>query len=266
MIDVLKIKELARTSAQSTLFLEREYARLGILLALGAVPSAAKRIILKGATALRRVYFQDWRFCEDLRFSIPEKIETKEFLSLVTAVLDKASSEFGFRFRLSERYMERKQAQTRVLYSGPLRQNSLLTMKFSLHDSLVLEPQEEELLVDPFPLKTRKVRAVRLEELLAETLRNVLVAGEPADFYDAWRIVSQHSALLNREDFRKALINKCEQAGFDLESPQDFLDKELLTPTRAYWQLRLGNEVLDLPPFEEAFEDLKKELPILFEP
>jgi predicted nucleotidyltransferase component of viral defense system len=266
MIDSVKIKEIAQTSAVSTLFLEREYALLGILLAIGAVPSALRKLTVKGPTALRRVYFHNWRFSEDLHFGIPDHIEVKEFSSVLNAVLEKAGKEYGFRFRIAERYMERRQALVRVLYAGPLRQNSLIQMKFSLHDTLVLDPQEEEVLVDPFPLKPRKVRTMRLEELLAETLRNILVTGEPADFYDAWRLLTQHALLINHEDFRKALISKCQQAGFDLESPQDFLDEELLVPTRAYWQMRLGHEVLDLPTFEEAFADMKTVLPPLFVP
>jgi predicted nucleotidyltransferase component of viral defense system len=264
MIDMPTIKKLAQESAQSSLFLEREYILIGILLSLGGIPQTRKKLLLKGVTALRHAYFRDWRFSDSLHFATEEKLEAKDLQTMLTSLLDRASSEFGFRFQVSERYFGRRKAHMQIAYVGPLRQSCLLNLRLSLHETLTLPSRDEEILVVPFPLKTRKVKVFSLEEVLAETLRDLLLNGEPEDFYDSWRILTQHAALINREDFMLALTRKCEQAGFDLESAQDFLEQELLAPTRAYWRIRLANQVVDLPTFDEAYADLAAALPPFF--
>ncbi len=258
------LKLLAKERQESILFLEKEYALTCLLLSIAALPSAKRRMIFKGGGALRRIYFPDWRFMEDLEFSVPEKLERKELNMLAKGILDKAEREFGLHFQLREIYSERRFARLRLLYTGPLRQANLLSMDVSLGETLALPTHEEIILCDPFPLRPGKLLVVAIEELLAEKLRNLLLYGEPKDFYDAWRILTEHAPLLDAEDFRKALELKCQQAGFDLEGPQDFLDKELLTPTRAYWEIKLGDQVKDLPPFEQTVAEFRQALPTLF--
>jgi hypothetical protein len=56
--------------------LERDYLLSWVLAGIGQVESLQKALIFKGGTALRKCYFGDYRFSEDLEFSCLEGAPT----------------------------------------------------------------------------------------------------------------------------------------------------------------------------------------------
>lgn len=255
------LKNLARKIGLNPFSLERDLVFVSLLLAIGGLPSAFKIFTLKGGGALKRIYFPNWRHHENLRFQVEEKIPEKELLSLLKNVFKKAEKETEIKFQYQESFKEKRAFRVLATYAGPLRRPTIINLLFSLGEPLFLPPRKEEVITDPFNLKPRKISTMALEEILAEKLREFLLAGEPKDLYDTWRLISEHSPMLDREDFKKTLEKKCQVAGFDLEGPQDFLDPELFIPTRAYWDIKLGETVPDLPPFELVYSQFKQLLP-----
>ena len=51
--------------------LERDYLLSWILAGVGQVPELGDTLVFKGGTALKKCYFGDYRFSEDLDFSEP---------------------------------------------------------------------------------------------------------------------------------------------------------------------------------------------------
>ncbi|MDI6868183.1 MAG: nucleotidyl transferase AbiEii/AbiGii toxin family protein [Coprothermobacterota bacterium] len=257
------LKNLARKIGLNPFSLERDLVFVSLLLAIGGLPTAFRKLILKGGGALKRIYFPNWRQHENLRFSVEEKQSDRELISLIQNVLKKAEKETEIKFQYQESFREKRCFRVLVAYVGPLRRPTIITLLFSLGEPLFLSPCKEDVITDPFPLKPRKISTMALEEILAEKLRDFLLAGEPKDLYDAWRLLAEHFPILDREDFKRTLERKCQAAGFDLEGPQDFLDPELFVPTRAYWEIKLSEVVPTLPPFEEVYSQFKQLLPAL---
>jgi|GEM_PF-581459 len=252
------LKNMARKMGINPFSLERDLAFVSFLLAIGGLTSALRKLVLKGGGALKRVYFSNWRQHENLRFSIEEKQSERELTALIQNILKKAEKETEIKFQYQESFREKKAFRVSVTYVGPLRRPTIINLLFSLGEPLFLPSRKEDIITDPFPFKTRKIQVMALEEILAEKLRDFLLAGEPKDLYDAWRILAEHSPLLDREDFKRTLEKKCQAAGFDLEGPQDFLDPELFVPTRAYWEIKLTEIIPDLPPLDKVYSQFKQ--------
>ncbi len=63
------LKRRARESGVRLDILEKDYALSYLLTAIAEEPTLEKELVLKGGTALRKCYFPDHRFSEDLDFS-----------------------------------------------------------------------------------------------------------------------------------------------------------------------------------------------------
>lgn len=263
MLTETELKKIAGETGSSVIFLERDYVLTVFLLALALLPSLKKTFIFKGGGALRRVYFEHWRSPDQLDFTLEERPTNKELLNLIKNTCAKTERESKVKLQILESYGEQRICRLRLAYTGPLRQSRVFPLVLSMGERLTLQPKEGQIITAPFPLKPQKILVMALEELLAEKLRDLLLMGEPADFFDIWLILTQHGALLDKEELQRSLERKCQQSGFDLEGPQDFLTEDLLTPTRAYWQLKLGRQVANLPTFDKAYADLKMILPNL---
>lgn len=60
--------EVARSGVPRDV-VEKDYAIGYVLAGVCAVPSVRDRLVFKGGTALRKLYFADYRFSEDLDFT-----------------------------------------------------------------------------------------------------------------------------------------------------------------------------------------------------
>ena len=56
--------------------LERDYLLSWVLAGIDAVPELKRTLVFKGGTALKKCYFGDYRFSEDLDFSGREGVPT----------------------------------------------------------------------------------------------------------------------------------------------------------------------------------------------
>lgn len=82
MIPIVEIKEAARAFGVPPSTIERDYAQNWLLAHLSALPMA-----LKGGTGIRKVFIENYRFSDDLDFTLLEPYE-KEALQEVKVAID----------------------------------------------------------------------------------------------------------------------------------------------------------------------------------
>lgn len=70
-----RLEKVRKDSGVAWNAIERDYVLSWILAGISRVPSLKDTLVFKGGTALRKCYFGDYRFSEDLDFRGP-----KEFL------------------------------------------------------------------------------------------------------------------------------------------------------------------------------------------
>jgi uncharacterized protein len=222
-------------------------------------------LAFKGGTALKRCYFSDYRFSEDLDFTLIETIPLEELLhrleSVYAAIRERSGITFGF-----DRADRQKHANSYTFYLkyvGPLPGGNDVKVDITIREQLVYPLQQQPVLrgYEEFtdlpagqPLDVYSLEEIAAEKTIAlsDQARN-----EPRDLYDLWHLTSKAGVdLASQADaIRKKLIFR----GKPFEGIADAIQKKKAR-LKALWSGRLANQMSKLPEFEEVFRVLRRTL------
>ncbi|HTX38260.1 MAG TPA: nucleotidyl transferase AbiEii/AbiGii toxin family protein [Bryobacteraceae bacterium] len=244
--------------------LERDYCLAWFLAALA---ESDLRAVLgfKGGTALKRCYFGDYRFSEDLDFTFttpvtPDELKTR--LAPVYAAVREASG-IVFGFDREDRQKHDNCYTFYLRYEGPLPRGNDVKVDITLREMLVYPLQERAVLrgYDEYTdlPEDRRLLAYSLAEIttektlaLADRARN-----EPRDLYYLWHLTSNEGIELGA--LAGAMRQKLEFRGKPCGSlANTVLAKE--ARLRALWAARLGYQMAALPEFDEVFRAVHRTL------
>lgn len=265
--------------------LERDYILSWVLAGMTRVDSFRETLVFKGGTALKKCYFGEYRFSEDLDFSSVGPHPTgggmdtamKEACSHAMRLLN----EYSPVEILCERYTERdphpagqegfnirarlpwqRTAQTRIMVE--------ITV-----DEKILKPYAKRPVLHDYGEQLEaQVLVYSLEEILAEKLRAILQHVEALrergwsrsrarDFYDLWRILGAYRERLDVSDFPSFLREKCLIRNVTFTGPEAFFQDPMLAYVEKTWQQWLGPLVPGLPPFRTVIGELRPQIAIL---
>lgn len=243
--------------------IEKDYVITWIL--LGLTRSKLKEsLAFKGGTALKRIYFPDYRYSEDLDFTVVTELDEADLKSEFIKVLRDLERSQAFVFDLKEEKIERHTDSLTfyVDFVGPLQArlgSRDIKIDFTLIEKL-LYPSEEKIIKAPYSdCKgfSRRLKTYTLEEILAEKLCALIGRTEPRDLYDAhflleWGNLDYHSV---GEGFKvKALSKK-----IDSKRLRNILREKEATIARL-WEIRLAHQVDELPHLEAVTRKTNKYL------
>jgi len=244
--------------------LERDYC-LAWFLAVLAESDLRTRLALKGGTALKRCYFADYRFSEDLDFTLLEAIPSDNLLHRLERVYEavRESSGIVFAFDREDRQKHANSYTFYLRYTGPLPVGSDVKVDITVRERLVLPLEHRPLLrgYDEFTdlPEDRLVQAYSLEEIATEKIIALAhpARNEPRDLYDLWYLTVNEGIELNHlaEPIRQKLDFR-ERPFADLQDA--ILGKE--ARLKALWSKRLAYQMSALPPFDEVFRGLRRAL------
>ena len=203
MIAEATVKTLARIQGVDPAVIDRDHA-LGVVLWALNQQLTAQGWVFKGGTCLRKCYFGDYRFSEDLDFTVIGRLNTEGALATIAACEPAASSQ-GIRLLLEDARAEvmddeygRESIEIKVPYRGALRMGSAPNVQFHLSadEELAFEPLLRPLLhpYDDALGLACELRSYALEEVLTEKLRAAAGQREYAvarDIYDIANVVSR---------------------------------------------------------------------------
>ncbi len=239
-------RELRRIAARAGLGVgqtEHEYVLLCTLDALGQTPPLADTFCLKGGTALRLIYFPDWRHSVDLDFSVLPTFPSDDLQPLVESWFAQVGTIHGVEVRLSDFHRVDGAARMRARFIGPLRHPARLLFDITLDEPVLLSPQRRPVLTSLFPDLCPRVLTYALEEILAEKMRSILQRGKARDYYDVWRLLKEKQDALDICTARSILIQKCRYKGLEAPCAQDFLAPERLAEAEVYWERDLAGQI-----------------------
>lgn len=262
MIPESAVKRLARQQRVDPVVIDRDHA-LGVALWAMTVVVPDSGWVFKGGTCLRKCYYPDYRFSEDLDFTVPGPLAAHEAVAVITQAAARSASA-GIRLMLKEMRTTvmndeygRESLEIRVPYQGALRMGSRPAVQFHLSadEEMVFMPAERDLLhpyVDA-PDVGATLQCYALEEILSEKLRAVSGQRRHAIARDVYDIAQ----LLERGDVdvRAALQALPVKAAFkdvDLIGAKDrLLARE--GEYRVNWSQQLAYLVTDGFEFDAAF-------------
>jgi uncharacterized protein len=242
--------------------LERDYCLAWLLSAVSE--SKLKPVLaFKGGTALRRCYYVDYRFSEDLDFTLLEALPFEDIRARLQHVYAMVHEESGIAFTF-DRQDPRAHANTHTFYlryTGPLPGTNDVKVDVTLNEVLSF-PLEDRPVLRGYPEfadlpENRPVLVYSLNEIAAEKTVALTdpARNEPRDLYDLWYLTDNDEVHLDR--IVPAICQKLEFR----EKPCEGLQRALARKEarlRTLWNTRLAHQMAALPPFEQVFRQTRR--------
>ena len=246
--------------------LEKDYCLSWFLVGLSATP--LKDILaFKGGTAIKKCHIPDYRFSEDLDFTLRKETT----FETIRGHLDEASSHTeeasGIKVRFSryDRHSHENSHTFYLAYEGPLPGATGKEVKvditirerivFPVETLPVLNAYAEyhDLPADAL-IGVYSLNEIATEKFVAlfDTARN-----EPRDLYDLWHLTDNR--LVGLADLTHAVASKVEFRNRTMTDAKDiFLRKEVRL--KKLWSDRLSAQMAELPEFDEVYRAVTREL------
>lgn len=245
--------------------LERDYCLSWFLVGLSRSP-LRDRLAFKGGTSLKKCYFADYRFSEDLDFTLIEGISWEEIERHLAVAFEATRKASGVAIRLDhlDRHSHENSHTFYLAYEGPLPGASGKTVKtdITIRERIVLALEDRPVLryeeYRDLPEDAR-VRVYSLDEVAVEKTVAVLdrARNEPRDLYDLWFLTANGHVHL--PDLRDPAARKLEFRGLTLaQVGGEFAAKE--ARFKKLWQVRLAAQMVQLPEFDAVYREVRRAL------
>jgi len=263
----------------------RDHALSYLLAGIYTVEGIAEHAVFKGGTALRKCYFTDYRYSEDLDFSTRDlhTWTTGELTELIDAACMAAQAlaevigaPYTFTARAEKHRTDRTDTQHNFRVTVVFPTGATLPIKFELTQiEPIVTPVETRALIHAFEGETLDIElpTYSLDEVVLEKLRAFLQTAvnmdrrnwtnRSRDLYDLWWLWNQNVPVLWNQ-LREPLAAKAAARDVTFSGPEDFLDSRVLRAYRDGWDIRLANVVPALPAFDDALLALRNVLARVF--
>ncbi len=265
--------------------LERDYLLSWILAGIGQLPALRDSLAFKGGTALKKCYFGDYRFSEDLDFTGLPGVPTGE--ALLAAVGEACADAAGLLDGYAPvgidcaRYTERGphpggQEAFTIHATFPWQKGPMTRVMIEVTvDEPVVRPTTRRPILHEYgePIQA-DAQVYALEEIVAEKLRAILQharkleergwsRSRARDYYDLWRMFGTYGDRMDLTGFGDLLDEKCSVRSVGFAKPDDFFPDIVLDHVERTWVQWLGPLVSELPLFEAVIADLRPQIDML---
>lgn len=246
--------------------LERDYCLSWFLVGLSRTP-LRDRLAFKGGTALKKCYFADYRFSEDLDFTLIRETPWEQIEGHLAAAFEETRRASGVEIRLErrERPSHANSHTFYLAYEGPLPRGRRKTIKtdITLRERIVLGLEDRPILrgyeeYRDLP-EDAGLRVYSLDEVAVEKIVAMLdrARNEPRDLYDLWFLTAGgHVALFDLVD---PTAQKMEFRGRTLaQAGSELAAKE--ARYKKLWRVRLAAQMAELPEFDAVYRQVRRAL------
>lgn len=274
----LRIQDEAAVKKAPLHVIEKDYALSYILAGIFMQPELSNSLIFKGGTALKKIFFGDYRFSEDLDFSTINAPKNADLENLLYTAINSSKellSNYGnFEIQIKrnpERAPHPKgQDAFNIFVKFPWQPSPLCRVKVEItHDEpVLLSPEYKQILHGYNENIDCHVASYHMEEVFAEKLRALLQTHQKLvargwnkprarDYYDLWCILKNYSSTLNHPRLIEMLSRKCSHRNVTYQDINDFFTPELVTEANKHWLATLGVLVRELPDCPIVLEETK---------
>jgi len=268
MISKDEIKSIANDLKLRDVTVEKDYVLGWILGAIGQSSLLKESWVFKGGTCLRKCFFKNYRFSEDLDFTIVNAESARlDFIqdainNISRWVYQSSGIEINLErtiFEVIENPSKQLIIQGRVFYKGPVSPSSPRQwprIKFDLtpDEIIVNKPVSRQIIHAPYSdgsqISSLTIQSYSLVDLFAEKIRALFERTRPRDLYDVVEIYHRAIQDIPLDDFRAALREKCTYKGISK------LDLQRLPKNQCAvgWKDQLSHQLSALPDFEMYFQ------------
>lgn len=215
-----------------------------------------KQLIFRGGTALKKIYFSDFRYSEDIDFIIDSGRNINKCVGQFSKVITRINRDFPVELRQESKFPQRGHLQLFIYYEivPEIRSDKKLKIDI-IQDSTILQSSSRQIVFscNDFVKLKRNIKTYHLESIAAEKIGRILdVVDEPRDLWDLLFLLKLKSNL----KVRKVKNNFKEKYNINIYLPN--LISAIRKPEyKKNWEIRLKSQVPDLTPYENAIEELE---------
>lgn len=244
--------------------IERDYCLAWFLVGLAAHP-IRDRLAFKGGTALRRCWFEDYRFSEDLDFTLTGEISFPELRAALDEIFSSVEAQCGLKltFDREDRHSHQNCHTFYMGYQGPLPAPNDVKVDITIRERLCFPLAERPVLrtYEGFEdlREDAAIRVYALEEIAVEKLVALSdrARNEPRDLYDFWFLLDR--ADIRLAELRQEIEDKLAFRGREIDGIEQAVNHKEQRLQRL-WEARLALQVNELPPFESVFRSVRRAL------
>jgi len=262
MIKPGEIQKKAREVQVRDQQIEKDYILSWILNGVSQHKQLSKLIVFKGGTVLKKVYFSDYRFSEDLDFTLLNNdISNEQIFEWFNETFEYVKEEANIPLEIIDNNEhEDGGINFYISYVGPLGgfgNNKKVKVDISKSEKLEFEPVIKPAIIEYSDEEEYNLLCYPLEELLVEKLRCTMQRTQPRDYYDIWYLVEVEK--MEVEYFTNEFRNKCNSKE---QNPDDFHEKleQKLPQYKARWQKSMSDQIKDLPDFEQVEREVSRKI------
>lgn len=244
--------------------IEKDYVISWLLWGISQHKNLSKLLTFKGGTVLKKVYFNDYRFSEDLDFTLlKDGVSNEQIFEWLNEVFTNILEEANIPLEIIDDGDD-KNAEDGinfyVSYVGPLGglgHHKRVKFDISRSENLEFKPVIQDAIINYSDLEDYKLLCYPLEELLVEKLRCVMQRMQPRDYFDIWYLLEIEEMEI--DFFVEEFTNKCESKGINPKEFHEKLNKKL-SLYKARWEKSMSNQIKDLPDFDDVQREVHRHL------
>lgn len=246
--------------------LEKDYCLSWFLVGMSATP-LRDILAFKGGTAIKKCHIADYRFSEDLDFTLREEISFETIQGHLDEAFRRTEEASGVKIRFSryDRHSHENSHTFYLAYEGPLPSAAGKEVKvdITIRERIVFPvailpvlkayPEYRDLPTDA------DTGVYSLDEIAAEKIVALFdpARNEPRDLYDLWHLSGNR--LVKPAELIEAVGEKAAFRGRTLTDAKDLFQRKEAR-LRKLWAIRLAAQMADLPEFDDVYRAVTREL------
>ena len=253
MIPSTEIRERAREYGVPETTVERDYAQNWLLKYLSSM-----NMVLKGGTGIRKIYIKNYRFSDDLDFTLLEMMNEDTLEKLTEEAVLEAKEESGVNFSNEIQIEGNLNGFEVTIYFRILRSSGApLKIKLDLtspeKERILLSVENRDILHSYSDECQFQIRAYSLEEITAEKIRSLFERTRPRDLYDVWYLHNK----IDKGKMLSIIDEKCRLKNVKLDI-FSLGDREFDFANA--WGNSLDYQLKELPDFNCVYNEVIKQV------
>ena len=261
MIKPGEIQKLANKVGVRDSQIEKDYILSWILCGIANHSELSKEIVFKGGTVLKKVYFDDYRYSEDLDFTLITDRSNDQLKEWFDQVFEYIKEEANIPLEIVDQNDHEDGGMNfYISYIGPFGgdgSNKKVKVDISRSEELVFDAVAKPAIINYSDLEEYELLCYPLEEVLVEKLRCTMQRMQPRDYYDIWYLLEVYG--MDIDFFVPEFIEKCEAKDIDPSAFHKSIEKRL-PQYNGRWAKSMADQIQDLPPFEQVQREMNRHL------
>ena len=260
MISAKDIQQKARKAIVRDTQIEKDYVLTWVLCGISRQTNLYQALAFKGGTVLKKVYFEAYRYSEDLDFTLlNDQLTDKSIFNSFTQVFYWVLEKANIPLEVTKNHVHKRGSiNFHISYIGPLGGQGMqkrIKVDITRGERLEFIPIKKQVLVSYDDMDPFSLLCYPLEEVLIEKMCALMGRTEPRDLYDLWYLLEIEQ--LKVEYYWSEFVSKARHKGMDITQFTAKIGGKI-QGFKARWEGSLASQIHSLPPFDQVIRELGK--------